>query len=147
MNLLLQHSINLFFRPRLAFRRLLEGNRRVGYGIFGTLILALVYIAGISTKMAMNAMHVPEFLVLNIPPARYYSTERFFIIPAALAGTILAAGIIRLAAQGWKGQGNFEDLFALLGFSMVEHLGWRKSILLGLVGFAVNGAVSAIFMR
>src|SRR5512146_816248 len=108
MSLLLQHSANLFIRPRLAFRGLLEGNRRVGYGIFGALVLALVYFAGISSKLALNAMHIPEFLVINIPPEQYYAYERFFLFPAALAGTILAAGMIRLGARGWKGQGTFE---------------------------------------
>jgi hypothetical protein len=92
----------------------------VGYGIFGNLILALVYFAGISSNLAIGVMHIPRFLVLNIPPEQYYAYERFFIFQAALAGTILAAGVIRLGARGWKGQGNFEDLFALLGFSMIE---------------------------
>jgi hypothetical protein len=37
--------------------------------------------------------------------------------PVGLAGTILASGVIRLVARWWNGQGHFEDLFALLGFS------------------------------
>jgi hypothetical protein len=57
--------------------------------------------------------------VLNIPTAHYYSYERFFILPVGLAGVILAAGVTRLAARGWNGGGSFEDLFALLGFSMI----------------------------
>ncbi len=38
-------------------------------------------------------------------------------------------------------------LLTILAVKEAECLGWMKSILLGLAGFAVNGAVSAIFMR
>ncbi len=197
--MVLQRSVDLFFRPRAAFRSLLEGSRPVSYGFYGNLILAMVYFAGISISLAMNVMHIPQGLVLNIPPEQYYAYERFFIFPVGLAGTILAAGAIRLGACGCRGQGHFEDLFALLGFSAVElavvmglpdlllgilagfrvivprgfayvgphvilgtvwyllltilavkeaeRLGWKESILLGLLGFAANGLVSFIFIR
>jgi hypothetical protein len=195
----LRYSADLFVRPRLALRALLGDPRRVGFGFLGLLILAAVYFVGISVALAMNVAHLPQFLVLNIPAEQYYSYERFFILPVAVAGTILASGVIRLGARWWNGQGRFEDLFALLGFSMiviavvmgvpdlaigiltgigvlaplgfefigphvwlgtfwyllltvlavkeVEHLSWGKSIVLGLMGFAVNGVVQFIFIR
>ncbi|MGD2156961.1 MAG: Yip1 family protein [Anaerolineales bacterium] len=195
----LRYSTDLFFRPQLAFRALLNDRRRVGYGILGNLVLAVIYFVGISVTLEMNELHVPQNLVLNIPPERYYAYERFFIFPASLAGTILAAGVIRLGAREWKGDGRFEDLFALLGFSFVvvavviglpdliigiltgfgvlaplgfsyigphvwlgtlwfllltilavkevERLGWGQSIVLGIIGFTVNGVVQFIFIR
>jgi hypothetical protein len=109
----------LFFRSRVALRELLGDSRRVGFGFLGVLILAVVYFIGISIPIALHVMHVPKFLVLDIPAEKYYSYERFFILPVGLAGTILTSGVIRLAARGWNGEGNFEDLFALLGFSMI----------------------------
>ena len=115
----LQYSINLFLRPRVALRELLGDPRRVGFGFLGVLILAAVYFIGISIPIALNVMHIPKFLVLDIPAEQYYSYERFFILPVGLAGTILTSGAIRLAAHGWNGEGNFEDLFALLGFGMI----------------------------
>jgi hypothetical protein len=195
----LQYCVDLFFRPQLAFRALLDERRRVGYGILGNLLLAAVYFVSISIVLVMDVMHVPQLLVLSIPPEQYYAYERFFIFPVGLAGTILASGVIRLGAREWKGNGHFEDLFALLGFSFVvvavviglpdlvigvltgvgilaprgfayvgphvwlgtlwyllltilavkeaERLGWGKSSVLGLMGFAVNGAVQFIFIR
>jgi hypothetical protein len=116
----LRYSIDLFIRPRVALRGLLGDSRRVGFGFLGHLILAVVYFIGISAALGMNAAHLPEFLVLDIPAEHYYTYEQFFILPVALAGTILTAGAIRLAARGWTGKGNFEDLFALLGFSLIE---------------------------
>lgn len=194
-----RYSADLFFRPQLAFRALLDERRRVGFGILGNLILAVVYFIGISIALEMDVMHLPQRLVLNIPPEQYYAYERFFIFPVGLAGTILAAGVIRLVARGWKGNGRFEDLFALLGFSLIvvavviglpdlvlgllagfgilaprgfayvgphvwlgtlwylllsilavkeaERLGWGNSLVLGLIGFASNGAVQFIFIR
>jgi hypothetical protein len=116
----LQYSVGMFIRPHVALRALLGDPRRVGYGFVGVLILAAVYFVAISVALALRVAHLPEYLVLNIPAAQYYSYERFFILPVGLAGVILAAGVIRLAARGWNGQGHFEDLFALLGFSMIE---------------------------
>jgi hypothetical protein len=91
----------------------------VGFGFLGVLILAVVYFVGISIPIAMNVVHIPKFLILDIPAERYYSYERFFILPVGLAATILTSGVVRLAARGGNGEGNFEDLFALLGFGMI----------------------------
>ena len=114
-----QYLVDLFVRPRTAMQELLRDPRRVAFGFVGPAILAAVYFAGISAKMALNAMHLPKFLVLNIPAEQYYAYERFFILPMGIAGVMLASGSIRLTAQAWKGQGRFEDLFALLGFSEI----------------------------
>jgi hypothetical protein len=100
-------------------RELLAEPGRVRYGLLGALILSVIYFIGISVALAMNAAHLPEFLVLNIPPDQYYAYERFFIFPVALAGTILASGTIRLASRKANGRGRFEDIFSLLGFNLV----------------------------
>lgn len=115
----LQYSAGLFVRPRVALSSLLGDPRRIGFGFLGLVILAGVYFVGISTALALNAAPVPRFLVVNIPQDQYYAYERFFILPVGLAGTILASGVIRLVAGGWNGRGRFEDLFALLGFSLI----------------------------
>jgi len=115
-----RYSFGLFLRPRLTFRALLGDHRRVGFGILGILALAIIYFISISIALEMNAMHLPQLLVLNIPPDQYYAYERFFIFPVGLAGTVLASGAIRLGARAWEGKGQFEDLFALLSFSLVE---------------------------
>ena len=195
----LQYSADLIYCPHLALRALLGDPRRVGFGFLGHLILAAVYFIGISVALAMNAAHLPQLLVLNIPVEQYYSYERFFILPVGLSATILTSGVIRLVARWWNGQGHFEDLFALLGFSLivvavviglpdlvmgmlvgigimaplgwefigphvwlgslwylvltiltvkeVERLSWRKSIVLALMGFIVNGVVQFVFIR
>jgi hypothetical protein len=103
----------------VALRELLGDPRRVAFGFLGLLTLAAVYFVGISLALAMKVAQIPQFLVLNIPAEQYYAYERFFILPVGIAGTILSAGVIRLLARWWSGQGNFEDLFALLGFSMI----------------------------
>jgi hypothetical protein len=115
----LQYCADLIVRPHIALRALLGDPRRVGFGFLGPLILAAVYFIGISVALAMNVAHLPQLLVLNIPAEQYYSYERFFILPVGLAGTILTSGVIRLVARWWNGQGHFEDLFALLGFSLI----------------------------
>lgn len=129
----IQYSADLFVRPRVALRALLGDPHRVGFGFLGLLILAAVYFVGISIALAMNVAHLPQFLVLNIPAEQYYSYERFFILPVGLAGTILASGVIRLVSRWWKGDGNFEDLFALLGFSMIV-----VAVVMGLPDLAIG---------
>jgi hypothetical protein len=114
-----QYYAGLFVRPQNTLSSLHSDPTRVGFGVFGHLILAIIYFIAISIPLAMDASHLPEFLVLNIPAEQYYSYERFFILPVSLAATILTAGVIRLTARLWEGQGNFEDHFALLGFSLI----------------------------
>jgi hypothetical protein len=115
----LQYTIKLFYCPHIVFRALLEDRRRLVFGVLGILVLAVVYFLGISIVLKFDVMHQPQLLALNIPPEHYYAYERYFIFPVGLAGTILAAGVIRLSACGWKGKGRFEDLFALFAFSMI----------------------------
>ncbi|MGD1995050.1 MAG: YIP1 family protein [Anaerolineae bacterium] len=195
----LHYSVDLIVRPHVALHRLRDDPQRVGFGFLGPLILAAVYFIGISVALAMNAAPLPQVIVLNVPAEQYYSLERFFILPVGLAATILMAGVIRLVARWWNGEGHFEDLFALFGFSLievavviglpdlaigilvgigvlaplgfefigphvwlgtlwyllltilavkeVERLPWGKSIVLALIGFAVNGVVQFIFIR
>jgi hypothetical protein len=196
---LLQYFVDLFVRPVVALRALHGDPWRVGFGFLGHVVLAAVYFVGISLALVWKAVPTPEFLVLDIPAERYYHYERLFILPVGLAGTILAAGAIRLVALAWNGGGSFEGLFALLGFSLtvvalvmglpdlvlgilvgrrimaplgwtfvgphvwlgtlwylllmvfavkeVERLPWGQSIVLALIGFAVNGLVQFIFIR
>jgi hypothetical protein len=54
-------------------------------------------------------------------------------LPVGLAGTILTAGAIRLVAWWWNGQGHFEDLFALLGFSLIV-----VAVVMGLPDFVIS---------
>ena len=115
----LQYATELFVRPRKALHELHGDSHRVRLGILGHLILAVVYFIAITISLTMNASHLPEFLVLNIPAGQYYAYERFFILPVGLAATILTSGVIRLMARLWAGQGQFEDHFALLGFSLI----------------------------
>jgi hypothetical protein len=129
----LQYSAGLFVRPHVALPALLRDPRRVGFGFLGPLILAAVYFVGISVALAMDVAHLPQLLVLNIPAEQYYSCERFFILPVGLAGTILTAGAIRLVAWWWNGQGHFEDLFALLGFSLIV-----VAVVMGLPDFVIS---------
>ena len=115
----LQYSVGLFYRPQTILRELAVDQRRVLFGLFGQAILAIVYFSGISLSIALEVIQIPKGIVLNIPVEQYYSFERYFILPVALAGTILTAGVIRLIARAWNGKGRFEDLFALLGFCMI----------------------------
>ena len=119
MRTILRYSLDLFIRPNAAFQSRLADPRRLGFGFLGPVVLAAVYFVGISTALALNVEHLPQSPVLNIPPEQYYAYERFYILPVAIAGTILAAGAIQLLAHGWDGPGRFEDLFALLGFSLI----------------------------
>jgi hypothetical protein len=91
----------------------------VAFGFAGLLLLTAIYVLGLSVAIANNRMPSEETLVLRIPAERYYVYERLFLLPAAIGGTILAAGATRLTARLWNGQGTFEDLFALLGFTQV----------------------------
>lgn len=121
MRAFLGYAADVVVRPRATFRALLADPRRVSFGFGGILALSVAYFASISLGIKHNGGMKPDAkrLVLRIPASRYYAYERFFILPVGLGETILTAGVIRLLAQRWGGQGRFEDLFALFGFSHV----------------------------
>jgi hypothetical protein len=107
--------------------------QRVAFGFAGLLSLTAVYILGLSLAVASGRTPSEETLLLRIPAERYYVYERLFLLPAAVGGTILAAGTTRLTAGLWGGQGTFEDLFALLGFAQVA-----VAIFMGLPDLALH---------
>jgi hypothetical protein len=109
----------LIVRPRRTLRALSAHPRRVTLGFGGLLSLTAIYAIGLSVAIANGRTPAEETLVLRIPAEQYYAYERLFLLPAAVGGTILAAGASRLTARLWDGHGTFEDLFALLGFTQV----------------------------
>ena len=109
-----RYSANLIVHPRLTLRAMLTDPRRVAFGLMGLLALTAIYSLNISILITKD-LHPTEPLVLRIPREQYYLYERCFLLPVAIGGTILSAGVIRLTARLWGGQGHFEDLFALLG--------------------------------
>ncbi|MGD8968618.1 MAG: YIP1 family protein [Anaerolineae bacterium] len=114
-----RYSAALIFRPRATLRVLSTDSRRLTFGFASLLLLTAVYVLGLSVAIAGGRMPEDETLLLRIPVERYYVYERVFLLPAAIGGTILAAGATRLTAHLWDGEGRFEDLFALLGFTQV----------------------------
>jgi hypothetical protein len=114
-----RYCARLIVRPRATLRDLLADPRRVAFGLAGLLALTAVYVVGLSVAIANGRTPAEDTLLLRIPAERYYVYERIFLLPAAIGGTILAAGATRLTARLWNGRGTFEDLFALLGFAQV----------------------------
>ena len=137
-----QYAVGLFLRPRKTLHELHGDSRRVGFGVGGHLLLAVVYFVAITVPLMLNGSHLPEFLVLDIPAEQYYAYERWFILPVGLAATILTSGVIRLLARLWGGQGQFEDHFALLGFGLIV-----VAVIIGLpdlvLGMLVAGGILA----
>lgn len=135
-----RYFAELFVHPARTLHTLHGDPRRVSFGVLGHLTLATVYFIAISVPLTMNRSHFPEFLVLNIPARQYYAYERFFILPVAMAATILTSGVIRLIARLWHGQGHFEDHFALHGFSLIAvavRIGLPDIVIGTLVGIGV----------
>lgn len=112
-------SVDLVIRPRAALEAVLNHPRRVSFGFAGLLALAAVYAVVLSVAIANHRAPDEATLLLRIPAEKYYAYERLFLLPAAIAGTILAAGASRLTARLWNGRGSFEGLFALFGFTML----------------------------
>ncbi len=118
MRAFLRYAIGVAVQPQATFRKLLDDPRRVAVGLGGLGALSAAYGIGISIGLRRHPDWTPDRApVLRIPPERYYAYERFFILPVAIAETLLTAGVVRLLAQPLHGRGRFEDLFALFGLS------------------------------
>lgn len=118
MQTFLHYAAGVTVQPRDTFRLLRADPHRVAVGFGGLLSLSAAYGIGISIGLRRHPDWTPDRApVLRIPPERYYTYERFFILPVAIAETLVTAGVVRLLAHAWNGQGRFEDLFALFGLS------------------------------
>jgi hypothetical protein len=111
-------SLLLPFRPRLLIPRLLEDRRKLALAVYGLLLIGGLYTIAvyIGFHHGFGAVMTP---FLRIPAEQYYLWETFFCIPAYFLVAIIFAGVARLVAAGFHGQGSFENAFVLYSLSLV----------------------------
>ena len=106
------------YKPNRNLPRLIADRHRVGYAVLALLLIGLLYtgIVYIGYTHGFGAVTPP---VLNIAPEEYYRWETFFGLPAYFIIAIVFAGTARLIAQGLRGTGSYESLFAIYGVTSV----------------------------
>ncbi|MBU2009780.1 MAG: YIP1 family protein [Chloroflexi bacterium] len=104
-------------RPRNTFVRLLADSRRYRYGLISMLAIVTLYtLAILLLELADADITIPAWLA--IPAENYYFWEVFFIAPVMILAWILAAGVVQVLGRCFGGDGEYEDVFTLLGFGI-----------------------------
>jgi hypothetical protein len=104
-------------RPRAALQALLADRHQVAYALLIYLFLGAIYTLTVQMAYARGfGAQVTPFLA--IPAQRYYFWQRFYQIPLFLVAFIVFAGSARLMASAFRGQGSFENAFALCAAAM-----------------------------
>ncbi len=106
------------FKPTGNLRRFLSDPYRVGYGALALAILGALY--AITTYVGYrNGFGAVSQPFLNIPATNYYLWETCFGTPTFFVVAIVFAGVSRLIALPLRGQGSFENTFAVYCISIV----------------------------
>jgi hypothetical protein len=112
------YYIGTIIRPRRTFDALLADDRRLRFGVLALAINAVLYTLVYVFLVAGGGAPSSFTPWLAIPLDVYYFYNRFFLAPTMVMCWILAAGVAQLLSHLFKGQGSFEDMLSVFGFSI-----------------------------
>ena len=104
-------------RPRSTFERLLADPRQLAHGTRAVLLVGALYTLTVAGLAIADAEIVTPAWVA-VPEEDYYFWEIFFAAPVTLMGWLLAASLVQVLSQPFKGGGTFESGLAALGFAL-----------------------------
>ena len=112
------YYIGVFLRPSETFRRLLNDERRLKFGLFSFLVPAIGYT--VFYIMAYKAGGGPSTFKpwLAIPLENYFYYDIFLTLPTYFLSLVTAAAMLQLLAKLFGGKGSFEDSLSVLGFGV-----------------------------
>jgi hypothetical protein len=112
------YYLGTLLRPRRTFDALMMDSRRLKFGILALLISAILYtFVYVFLTMAGGApSSFPPYLA--IPVDRFYSYDRFILLPSMFGCWILAGGAAHLLSKPFQGRGTFDDTLSALGFAI-----------------------------
>jgi hypothetical protein len=105
-----------FYKPGEAFTGILQDSKSVGPAVRAVLISALLYTAVYIFLIFGGGQPFKPWLDISLE--LYYRYNVFFCLPSMFLGWILSAGVIQILAKLYGGQGNFEQVLLLFGFSI-----------------------------
>lgn len=125
LRVLLTDFARAFYAPRALYRDIAEGRKSPSWAF--VLVYCLYYVGGV---IWLYANHFEPFATqwLRLDPKTYYLVEAFFILPVVFAAWILGAAVIRTLSMLVRGQGRFEVLLRMTGYSL-----WAPFFLLAIV--------------
>jgi len=114
-----------FFKPWQSFSELLHHPKSLAFGFYAVFIQAILYTCVYGFLILGGGQAFKPWL--NIPVDVYYQYNVFFCGPTMFLGWILATGLIHVLLRTQTQQGQFEQLFCLLGFG-ISIASWATGI-------------------
>jgi hypothetical protein len=100
------------YKPGENLRKLTRDEHKIAYGFWIYFLLGALYTFTVYIGWRNGFGAVTESFI-KIPAEEYYFYQTFYQIPIFIFGGILLAGTARLVATIFKGEGTYENLFAI----------------------------------
>jgi hypothetical protein len=104
--------------PRRTFDRLLLDERRLKFGFYAMLIIAVLYTLAYIFLTAGGGAPSSFTPWLAVPKEVYYYYNRFWLAPSMLSCWILSAGVAYLLSRLVGGKGSYDDTLSVFGFGI-----------------------------
>lgn len=114
---LLSYLLLPIHKPNEKLQLLIHDQRKVVYGFISLLLIGILYTITvyIGYRNGFGAVVTP---FLAIPAEDYYFWEPFFALPVFILIAIVFAGLCRLVALIFNGNGSFENIFSIYCLSI-----------------------------
>ena len=108
--------LNLFFHPIATLIQFKASPHKLRYGFYTISLFAALAMTNMLNYHFTQL--IPEPLMwINYPAGTEWLFSFILMVPVALLGAILFAGIVQLGSRLFNGQGSFESQFALYLFA------------------------------
>ncbi len=121
--------LNAFFHPIAALTQVKASPHRLRYGLYTILIFSAIAMTNMLNYYSARLVPEPPMWI-SYPAGTEWLFSFWLMIPVALLGAILFAGIVQLGSRPFQGAGTFDSQFALYLFAFPPYF-----ILLHIVKF------------
>ncbi len=121
--------LNVFFHPLATITQVKASPYKFRYGFYTILIFSAIAMTNMLNYFFAKLIPEPPMWI-SYPGATEWLFSFLLMIPVALLGAILFAGIVQIGSHLFKGQGTFDSQFALYLFAFPPYF-----ILLHIVKF------------
>ncbi len=108
--------LNAFFHPIATLNQVRESPHELRYGIYTILIFSAIAMTNMLNYHSAKLIPEPPMWI-SYPVGTEWLFSFWLMIPVALLGAILFAGIVQLGSRPFHGTGTFDSQFALYLFA------------------------------
>lgn len=107
--------LRAYISPRALYTDIRDGRRSASWLL--VLVYCLIYVVGTAW---LASQHVQPFVepFIKVAKEHYYLVQTFYEAPLVFALWVMAAGILHLIGRAFGGQGRYETILVMSGWSL-----------------------------